>query len=221
MSVIHEIFPLVVYQGEVDCHDEFKDKYLNELKDYWFDGYKNESPEYSGRIFVHNKYKLLFNSLKNNIDEYFNFLNVDHSHLSYHVAKSWVGCHYKDTPELNSHNHNESNLGFVYYLNSDSTSDKFCAVQRENPNELIGGLFQTGQKNLLKGFNKYNCNFYTLTPTEGTVLIFPSSMYHKTLKVTERVADRIVIAGDIRITLNPQSPDYHQGTTHPSQWLEL
>ena len=67
MGVIHEIFPLVVYQGEVDCHDEFKDKYLNELKDYWFDGYKNESPEYSGRIFVHNKYKFLFNSLKNNL----------------------------------------------------------------------------------------------------------------------------------------------------------
>ena len=94
-------------------------------------------------------------------------------------------------------------------------------MQKENPNELVGGLFQTGQKNLLKGFNKYNCNFYTFTPTEGTVLIFPSSMYHKTLKVTERIADRIVIAGDIRITLNPQSPDYHQGTTHPSQWLEL
>ena len=158
---------------------------------------------------------------RKNIDEYFDCLNVDHSHLSYHVAKSWVGCHYKETPELNSHNHNESNLGFVYYLNSDSTSDKFCAMQKENPNELVGGLFQTGQKNLLKGFNKYNCNFYTFTPTEGTVLIFPSSMYHKTLKVTERIADRIVIAGDIRITLNPQSPDYHQGTTHPSQWLEL
>ena len=39
MGVIHEIFPLVVYQGEVDGHDKFKKKYLNELKDYWFNGY--------------------------------------------------------------------------------------------------------------------------------------------------------------------------------------
>ena len=116
MGAVHEIFPLVVYQGEVDCHDKFKEKYLNELKDYWFDGYENESPEYSGRIFVHSKYQFFFHSLKKNIDEYFDCLNVDHSHLSYHVAKSWVGCHYKETPELNSHNHNESNLGFVIIL---------------------------------------------------------------------------------------------------------
>ena len=34
MGAVHEIFPLVVYQGEVDCHDKFKEKYLNELKDY-------------------------------------------------------------------------------------------------------------------------------------------------------------------------------------------
>lgn len=221
MGVIHEVFPLVVYQGEVDGHDKFKKKYLNELKDYWFNGYENESPEYSGRIFVHSKYQSFFHSLKNNIDEYFDSLNVDHSHLSYHISKSWVGCHYKDTPELNAHNHNEANMGFVYYLQSDSTSDKFCAVQLENPNELVGGLFETGQRNLLKGFNRYNCNRYTITPKEGTVLLFPSSMYHKTLKVTERVADRIVIAGDIRITLNNSSPDYHQGCTHPSQWLEI
>ena len=206
MGVIHEVFPLVVYQGEVDGHDKFKEKYLNELKDYWFNGYENESPEYSGRIFVHSKYQSLFHSLKNNINEYFNCLNVDHSHLSYHISKSWVGCHYKDTPELNAHNHNEANMGFVYYLQSDSTSDKFCAVQLENPNELVGGLFETGQRNLLKGFNKYNCNRYTITPKEGTVLLFPSSMYHKTLKVTERVADRIVIAGDIRICLLYTSP---------------
>ena len=29
MGAVHEIFPLVVYQGEVDCHDKFKEKYLN------------------------------------------------------------------------------------------------------------------------------------------------------------------------------------------------
>ena len=110
MGAVHEIFPLIVYQGEVECHDKFKEKNLNELKKYWFDGYKNESPENSGRIFVHNKYQSLFQSLKKNIDEYFNLLNVDHSHLSYHVAKSWVGCHYEDTPELNPHDHNESNI---------------------------------------------------------------------------------------------------------------
>ena len=46
MSKVHEIFPLVVYQGNIDCHSEFK-QYTDELKQYWFNGYENESPEYS------------------------------------------------------------------------------------------------------------------------------------------------------------------------------
>lgn len=220
MAIIHKIFPLVVYQGQVEGHQEFKGEYLNALRQYWFDGYKNESPEYSGRIFVHIHYPEIFQSIKKNIDEYFETLNVDHNQLSYHIVKSWVGVHEKNTPELNAHNHNESNISFVYYVNSDDSSDKFCAVQTENPNEVVGGLFETGQKNLIKGFNNYNCNYYTFTPKEGTILLFPSDMFHKTLKFTERKTERIVIAGDIKVTLKPNSC-YHQGTTHPSQWLDI
>ena len=39
--------------GEVECHDLIKE-HLDELRDYWFNGYENESPEYSGR-FAHQK----------------------------------------------------------------------------------------------------------------------------------------------------------------------
>jgi hypothetical protein len=51
--------------------------------------------------------------------------------------------------------------------------------------------------------------------------MFPSNVYHFTQKITERIGERIVIPGDIRITLKEDNPDYHQGSTHPSQWLEL
>ena len=224
MNKVHEIFPLIVYQGEVDCHQEFKKNHLSSLKDYWFNGYKNESPEYSGKIFLHlqEQYKFFFDSLKKNIDEYMTHLNVDYTKLYYHIIKSWVGYHDKDTPELNPHHHNESNISFVYYLKTDETSDKFCVSQNKNSNEFIGGLFETSnQRNLLMGFNRYNCNYYTITPIEGTVILFPSNTYHFTQKFTERNGERIAIPGDIRITLKKENPDYHQGSTHPSQWLEL
>lgn len=52
MHRVHEAFPLIVYQGMVESQDKIK-IYLEELRDYWFDGYENESPEYSGRIFAH------------------------------------------------------------------------------------------------------------------------------------------------------------------------
>jgi len=225
MNKVHEVFPLIVYQGSVDCHEEFKEKNIDSLRDYWFNGYENESPEYSGKIFAHLNpdYKIFFESLKKNIKEYLEHLNVDHKLIDSHIVKSWVGCHFDDiTPQLNPHYHNESNISFVYYLKTDSTSDKFCVSQKNNQNEFSGGLFETSKyKNTITGFNKYNCNHYTITPIEGSVVMFPSNILHQTQKFTKRVGERIVIAGDIRTTLSKNNPDYHQGCPHPSQWLEI
>lgn len=222
---IHEVFPLIVYQGEVECHEEFKKNNLDSLREYWFNGYENESPEYSGKIFTHlnPKYKDFFKELRVHIDNYFNYLNVEYEKLDYHIIKSWVGCHFNDeTPSIKPHTHNESNLSFVYYLKSDETSDKFCVAQQKNKNECVEDLFQTAiQRNLIKGYNKFNCNYYTITPKEGTVVIFPSNIGHFTQKFTTRKGERIVIPGDVRVTLKREYPDYHQGSTHPSQWLEL
>ncbi len=224
MNKIHEVFPLIVYQGDLEGHKQFKEKNLNSLKEYWFNGYKNESPEFSGKIFVHlqEQYKSFFDSLKKNIDEYMTHLNVDYTKLNYHIVKSWVGYHNNNIPELTPHYHNESNISFVYYLNTEETSDKFCVNQPFNRNEVVGGLFETSeQRNLLLGFNRYNCNYYTITPIEGTVLLFPSNVHHFTQRFTEMIGDRIVIPGDIRVTLKKENANYHQGSTHPSQWLEL
>jgi uncharacterized protein (TIGR02466 family) len=225
VNKVHEIFPLIVYQGTIDCHEEFKQNHLNTLRDYWFDGYQNESPEGSGRIFLHLKseYSQFFKSLKKNIDEYMQHLNVDHELLDYHIIKSWVGYHKDDTtPSVTQHFHNESNISFVYYLKTDDSSDRFCVSQTKNRNEVAGGLFETAdKKNTLIGFNRYNCNYYTITPIEGSVLLFPSDLTHFTQKFTERTNERVVIAGDIRITLKPEHPHYHQGSTHPSQWSQI
>ena len=224
MNKVHEIFPLVIYQDSIECHEEFKKENIISLKKYWFNGYENESPEYSGKIFLHldPQYNLFFSDLKKSIDNYFYHLNVDYSKLDYHVTKSWVGYHNKKIPGLNLHNHNESNISFVYYLKSSDTSDKFCVSQSRNVNENTGGLFETSkQRNTIKGFNKYNCNNYTITPYEGSVLIFPSSTLHSTLKISEKEDERIVIAGDVRVTLKEEHYNHHQGSIHPNQWKQI
>lgn len=225
MNKVHEVFPLIVYQGEVECHSEFKRRNLDNLKDYWFNGYINESPEYSRKIFAHlnDDYKVFYEELRVHIDNYFNFLNVDHTKLDYHIIKSWVGCHFDDeTPSVKPHTHNESNLSFVYYVKTNETSDKLCVAQEKNKNECVGDLFQTSiVRNLITGYNKYNCNVYTITPKESTVVIFPSNIGHFTQKISTRIGERVVVVGDVRVTLKPECPDYHQGSTHPSQWLNL
>ena len=70
MNKVHEIFPLIVYQGSINSHEYMK-KHIDVLREYWFDGYENESPEYSGRIFLHQEEycKPFFKDLKTNVDE--------------------------------------------------------------------------------------------------------------------------------------------------------
>ena len=224
MNKVHEVFPLIVYQGSVDSHNYMK-KHIDVLREYWFNGYENESPEYSGRIFAHEKdyCKPFFKDLRTNIDNYMRHLNVNHELLDYYVTKSWVGYHKDDeTPSIPAHFHNEANLSFVYYLKTDKSSDKFCLQQAQNRNESVSGMFEVAnENNILLNYNKYNCNFYTITPHEGSVIIFPSNVLHFTQKKEKRVDERIVIAGDVRVTLKPEYHNHHQGSTHPSQWSQL
>lgn len=225
MNKVHEIFPLVIYQNTIDCHQTFKETYIDQIRDYWFNGYQNQSPECSGKIFLHvdEKYKFFFDDLKKSIDLYYQSLGVEYSKLDYHVIKSWVGYHKDDeTPSIPPHFHNESNLSFVYYLKTDKTSDRFCLQQATNRNESVGGLFEVAhENNMISSYNKYNCNFYTITPHEGSVIIFPSNVLHSTQKKQIRMEERIVIAGDVRVTLKPEYYNHHQGSTHPSQWTKI
>lgn len=227
MGKVHEIFPLVVYQGDVSCHNEFKEN-LEDIKKYWFNGYKYESPEGSERIFLHHneKYQEFFKvGIRQVFDEYFDTLNIDYSKLNYHICKSWVVYHKDDTtPPLAPHKHNEANISFVYYLNTDETSDKFVVNQNSdnNLNQVCMGFFDVADElNLMTGFNRYNCNSYTITPREGSCIVMPSETYHHTIKKQPRLSERVAIAGDVRVTLKPEHYRHHQGCTHPSQWLEI
>lgn len=220
---IHEVFPIVVAQDTIENHREFKEKYFEELKSQWFNGYENETPENSGRCSLHlNKnYHLFFNSLIKCVRNYLNILEVDHDKLNINVTKSWVGYHNKDIPQLKPHIHNGADISFCYYISSDESSDKLCVHNTNNMNELSKGMFETGDRfNLIKKFNKYNCESYTITPHEGTVVLFPSNLMHSTLK-KDNLGDRYVIAGDIKLCLKEQYNLYHQSTPHPNLWLSF
>ncbi len=220
---VHEVFPILVAQDTIEIHEEFKNQYFEELKSLWFNGYENETPENSGRCSLHlNKnYISLFQSLKKCICNYLDLLEIDHEKLNINFVKSWVGYHNKDIPQLKPHIHNGVDISFCYYLSSDDTSDKFCVHSLNNVNEVSGNIFEPSNKyNLIKKFNKYNCQNYTMTPHEGTVIIFPSSLSHSTLK-KQNLKDRYVIAGDVKLCLKPEYNLHHQSMPHPSLWLSL
>jgi hypothetical protein len=223
---IHEVFPTIVVQDEIDIHNEFKKNHLDELKTLWYKKDLNgewvhETPENSGKCSLHlnPKYRSIFEAIQKSICKYLDLLEVDYEKLNINFTKSWIGYHNQNIPQLNMHSHNGSDISFCYYLSSDQTSDKFCVHTLENMNEVAGALFETGQNfNMIKKYNRYNCNVYTITPTEGTVVMFPSKLQHSTLK-KENVGDRYVIAGDVKLCLKPEYNLHHQSLPHPDLWL--
>lgn len=220
---VYEVFPTVIVQDEVKCHKEFKSSYFEELKQLWYNGYENETPENSGRCSLHlnENYHIFFSHLKNNIINYLNLLEVDHSKISISVLKSWIGYHNNNIPPLSPHIHNGSDISFCYYLSCDNSSDKLCVHNNSNMNEISGNLFETSNKyNIIKKFNKYNCPNYVITPIEGNVIIFPSKLMHSTIK-SDNLVDRYVIAGDIKLSLKPEYNLHHQSIPHPSLWLSI
>ena len=220
---VHEVFPIVVAQDTIDNHYEFKTQYFEELKSQWFNGYENETPENSGRasLQLNNNYHSLFKSIAKSTKKYLELFEVQHDKLDIAIVKAWVGYHNKDIPQLTPHIHNCSDISFVYYLSSDESSDKFCVHNTNNLNEVSGCMFETGNEfNLISRFNKYNCPQYTITPHEGTVVIFPSKLKHSTLK-RDNLGDRYVIAGDIKLSLKPEYNHYHQNMPSPDVWLTI
>lgn len=228
---VYEIFPTVIYRGEIKCHENFKEKYLNDICEYWHFAEdlprdELESPENSGRYFLHHNqnYQDFFNSLVDNVRQYLRVLSVDESMLNVYVTKSWLNIHKDDLPDIKIHSHNCSDISFCYYLNCNETSDKLCFYQSENNNEVSDFMFQTtksGKYNLITNYNKYNCNQYTVTPIEGTVVLFPSHIMHSTMKMVERVGKRISVCGDITLTLRDDIIKCEYSRVDPSLWRKF
>ena len=228
---IYEIFPTVVYRGEMECHEQFKEKHKDNLCKYWHfapELPRDEltSPENSGRYFLHhdNRYDSFFTCLEDNVRQYLRVLNVDEKKLNVYVTKSWVNIHEVDSPQIKIHNHNSSDISFCYYLQCNETSDKLCLHQEKNPNEVSGFLFETTvnpNNNLIINYNKFNCNNYTVTPIEGTIILFPSSTLHSTLNLMPRTVNRIGIAGDIILTLKEEYQKSEFSMIDPSTWRKL
>jgi uncharacterized protein (TIGR02466 family) len=225
---VHEVFSIAIVQDSIENHEEIKNNYFDELKSLWYktndkNEWIHETPENSGKCSLHlnPRYLKIFQSLNKSVCKYLDLLEVDHQKLNINFTKSWIGYHDKDVPQLNPHIHNESDISFCYYISSDETSDKFCVHDLKNRNEISESLFEPSNKyNIIKRFNKYNCSNYTITPHEGTVIIFPSNLMHSTIK-KQNLGDRYVIAGDIKLCLKPEYNLHHQSMPHPSLWLSL
>jgi hypothetical protein len=57
-----------------------------------------------------------------------------------------------------------------------------------------------------------------VSPIEGTVILFPSSLMHSTIQLEKRTCKRIAICGDITLSLKEDIVKCEYSRLDPSMW---
>ena len=130
------------------------------------------------------------------------------------------------------HHHQPSDLSFVYYLSSNETSDKLYIengyANQNHPDSLLETSYGHNKiTKYIKEWNKYNTQYHTFDPIEGTIIIFPSHLYHYARRFTMRKGYRVAVSGDVTLTSSETKYQFGydmynpQVLTHPRFWKEL
>ena len=98
-----------------------------------------------------------FNELNNDVFKYDN---------EFIITTSWF-THTKNDKFGNFHNHSNSMFSGVFYFTDDNSSIKFQNFKKNTSFNIIP-----------KEFNVYNSSSWEVKPPKGTILLFPSELYH-------------------------------------------
>jgi hypothetical protein len=72
---------------------------------------------------------------------------------------------------------------------------------------------------MVKEQNQYNTETFFISPVEGTLLLFPSSITHCTRAVSDTFNDeRLAIVGDVTLVLQEDNLQYSMGYIDPKYW---
>jgi len=91
---------------------------------------------------------------------------------NFKITTSWVT---KTLPSQTSnyHNHRNSMFSGVLYIQTDENSGGINFSKFNNDSNILLDAEE---------YNLYNSNDYTIAPENGTLIFFPSEIYHKILK---------------------------------------
>lgn len=230
-KIIHGISPVLIYESHNENNDEIKKIFHKNISKYGFsvekgnrDGVTAASGEYLGKSFLHHdqNFGSFFSFIKENIKNYVKSMGFDDELFSYHILKSWYVI-ITDNNGMGFHSHSSSDFSFTYYVDipEGSSGIKFLNQNMFNKNNIFSGLFGNETTSYIKDFNNPHVfESYYFRPSNGKLLIFPSSLEHA-VDSCEMGVVRYAIAGDIKLSLNKNIINFESGLIHPSFWREL
>jgi uncharacterized protein (TIGR02466 family) len=162
---IHGIFPTPIYRSKLNRN--FTNKELSFFKKLKWRPNKNNLA--SVDTYVLEKPILL--KLKKEIDlfvkDYFNKILFLHKSISPYITQSWLN-YTKQKEQHHSHNHSNSYLSGVLYINADKLTDTISFY-----NDRYRHLTLSSTK-----YNLYNSDTWAFTVESKDIIIFPSQTTH-------------------------------------------
>lgn len=229
---VHQLFPILVYQGKIENHLSYKEVFLNTLDKYGFDpteslksnGGYTLTGEYRGLCLLHQDpvFKPFFIELTCKIREYLEYLGIDSEQFDVNIVKSWFTI-IQDNMTMQFHNHCSSDMSFVYYLDTCGTSGN---IVFERPQEnfkflnFTNNLFANNERSFVKKSMEYTSPYYDCVPVEGSLLLFHSSLYHAVRHDTSG-HKRISLVGDIKLTLKQDIVNRESGLMSADNWRKF
>jgi len=166
-ATINGIFPTPVYISKIDR--ELNKKELSFIDKIKLDTYNNEGNKTSNDNYILNN--KIFKDLKEDLDlrikDYFDKVISPSNNITPYITQSWLN--YTETNQYHhKHQHPNSLVSGVFYINSDENFDKIKFFDDKYSNI----------KPEVKDWNIWNSQTWWFSVKTGDVILFPSSLTH-------------------------------------------
>lgn len=219
---LFSIFPTTVYVGKSQNHDEYKTNFYNVYPKYDFED--TTVSENSGNPLLHLDKELdnLFNEVIANVKIYIHEVLSVRDIFNIAITKSWISRSRNKTQEIPWHIHSTSQISFIYYINVPKNSNSIQFLNFNSPNNLFLGMnteYKEKERMIIDEYNYHNANTFYLTPEEGHIILFPSSIRHCTKNINgDFDGERLAIVGDLTLILKEDQLSLSMGYLDPKYW---
>jgi uncharacterized protein (TIGR02466 family) len=216
------IFPTTIYVGNSKNHIKNKKNFYSVYPKYDFED--TTVSENSGNPLLHldDKLKDLFEEVIINTKTYIHEVLKIRDIFNIAITKSWISRARNKQQEIPWHIHSTSQISFVYYINMPKNSNSLQFLNFNAPNNLFLGMnseYKKKERMIVSDYNHYNANTFYISPQEGHIVLFPSSIRHSTKNINgDFDEERLAIVGDITLILKKEELSLSMGYLNPKYW---
>jgi uncharacterized protein (TIGR02466 family) len=209
MAKLMHFFPLTIFQTAVKVDEAERQRMVEAIIEMSRERVAQLQPgvawtgDLNGHELLHNdpRFAKLFASFAQPLHEYLEVFKIDQKRMRLYFTRSW-GTVFRRGDSTQAHDHKQSHISLVYYLNKPGDSSGIGFIDKEAANQFAPNIFgpSMARAGILREMNQLNTQKVYVEPQQDEVLIFPSRTLHEIPRSQSEVP-RISIACDIVATV--------------------